>query len=123
MSDTEPNGNADRYKAPALDKGLDIIELLSETDESLSQAEIAKALGRTPNEIFRMLGRLVRSNYVVGTSTDSSELSLKLFGLAYRHPPMRRLVSLALPSMRRFARAAEQSCHLVVYDRGSGVGI
>jgi DNA-binding IclR family transcriptional regulator len=115
--------SADRYKAPALDKGLDIIELLAETDESLSQAEIAKALGRSPNEIFRMLGRLVRRNYVVRTSADRYELSLKLFGLAYRHPPMRRLVSLALPAMRRFARAAEQACHLVVYDRGSGVVI
>ena len=50
----------DRYRAPALDKGLDILELLSSTDESFSQAEIAKALSRTPNEIYRMLDRLVR---------------------------------------------------------------
>jgi DNA-binding IclR family transcriptional regulator len=111
------------YKAPALDKGLDIIELLSSTDEGLSQAEIAKALDRSPNEIYRMLDRLVRRNYVVRTSEDRYELSLKLFGLAHRHPPMRRLVSLALPAMRRFTRKAEQACHMVVYDRGSGVVI
>lgn len=116
------NDEADeRYKAPALDKGLDILELLSGIEEGLSLAEIAKALDRSPNEIYRMLGRLVRRNYVVRSNADRYELSLKLFGLAHRHPPMRRLVSLALAPMRRFAREAEQSCHMVVYDRGSGV--
>ncbi len=119
---TGANDDADdRYKAPALDKGLDILELLSDTEEGLSLAEIAKALDRSPNEIYRMLGRLVRRNYVVRTTSDRYEISLKLFGLAHRHPPMRRLVGLALAPMRRFAREAEQSCHMVVYDRGSGV--
>lgn len=111
----------ERYKAPALDKGLDILELLSATEEGLSLAEIAKALNRSPNEIYRMLGRLVRRDYVVRTSAERYELSLKLFGLAHRHPPMRRLVSLALSPMRRFTRDAEQACHLVVYHRGGGV--
>ncbi|HET7411708.1 MAG TPA: IclR family transcriptional regulator, partial [Pararhizobium sp.] len=31
--------NGDRYRAPALDKALDIIELLAAADEGLSQAE------------------------------------------------------------------------------------
>ncbi|WP_102959478.1 IclR family transcriptional regulator [Mangrovicella endophytica] len=110
---------AERYRAPALDKGLDILELLADCDEGLSQAEIAKALERTPNEIYRMLDRLVRRHYVIRDAGDRYQLSLKLFSLAYRHPPTRRLVSQALPPMRRFAREAEQSCHLVVYDRGS----
>ena len=34
--------NEDRYRAPALDKGLDILELLAGTDEALSQAEICQ---------------------------------------------------------------------------------
>ena len=41
--------DGERYRAPALDKGLDIIELLAGTEASLSQAEIAKALDRSPN--------------------------------------------------------------------------
>ena len=108
-----------RYRAPALDKGLDIIELLAGTDESLSQAEIAKALGRSPNEIYRMLDRLVRRNYVVVVNGGRYELTLKLFALAHQHPPMRRLVSQAVPVMRQFARTTEQACHLAVFDRGS----
>src|SRR5882757_615937 len=73
----------ERYRAPALDKGLDILELLASTEESLSQAEIAKALDRTPNEIYRMLDRLVRRHYVARTSGDRYELTLKLFALAH----------------------------------------
>jgi DNA-binding IclR family transcriptional regulator len=110
---------SERYRAPALDKGLDILELLSATEEGLSQAEIAKALERTPNEIYRMLDRLVRRGYVARTAGDRYELTLRLFTLAHRHPPMRRLVGQAMPQLRQFARAAEQACHLAVYDRGA----
>jgi DNA-binding IclR family transcriptional regulator len=38
--------------------------LLAGEEEGLSQAEIAKALGRTPNEHYRMLERLVRRGYL-----------------------------------------------------------
>jgi DNA-binding IclR family transcriptional regulator len=107
----------DRYRAPALDKGLDILELLAATEEGLSQAEIAKSLDRSPNEIYRMLDRLVRRGYVLRTNGDRYELTLKLFELAHARPPIQRLVSQALPVMRRFARAAEQACHLVIHDR------
>ena len=108
----------ERYRAPALDKGLDILELLSATDEGLSQAEIAKALARSPNEIYRMLDRLVRRGYVMRDLGDRYELSLKLFALGHQHAPLRRLVSQATPIMRRVAREAEQSFHLAVYERG-----
>jgi len=107
----------DRYRAPALDKGLDILELLAGEEEGLSQAEIAKALGRTPNEHYRMLERLVRRGYVARSASDRYELTLKLFGLAHFHRPIRRLVSLATPMMRALAARSMQSNHLAVFDR------
>ncbi|MGG1943464.1 IclR family transcriptional regulator [Trinickia sp. NRRL B-1857] len=111
---------ADRYRAPALDKGLDILELLSEQKDGLTRAEIMKALGRNASEIYRMLERLVARQYVVRSAGgDRYSLSLKLFALAHRHPPMNRFISAALPVMQSFADEAEQSCHLTVYDRGN----
>lgn len=115
--DIETIEEADRYRAPALDKGLDILELLAATDEPLSQAEIAKSLGRTPNEIYRMLDRLVRRDYVRRTPGDRYEITLKLFELAHRHSPTRRLVQQAMPVLRDFALRSEQACHLVIRDR------
>lgn len=108
---------ADRYRAPALDKGLDILELLAETEDGLSQAEISKALGRSPNEIYRMLDRLVRRDYVRRTPEDRYELTLKLFELAHLRPPLSRLVSQAMPVLRHFALKSEQAVHLVIQDR------
>ena len=107
----------DRYRAPALDKGLDILELLAATAEGLSQAEIAKALDRSPNEIYRMLDRLVRRDYVCRTSGDRYEITLKLFELAHKQPPLHRLISQAAPVLRGFTARGEQSVHLVVQER------
>jgi DNA-binding IclR family transcriptional regulator len=113
----------ERYRAPALDKGLDILELLAGVDGGLTQAEIAKRLGRSPNEFYRMLDRLVRRGYVTRIDGDRFSLSLKLFGLAQLHAPVRRLVSYATPLMRELAEASRQANQLVVFDRGSAVVI
>ncbi|TIU98423.1 MAG: IclR family transcriptional regulator [Mesorhizobium sp.] len=113
----------DRYRAPALDKGLDILELLAGVDGGLTQAEIAKNLDRSPNEFYRMLDRLVRRGYVTRSDGDRYSLTLKLFGLAQLHAPVRRLVSYATPLMRELAETSQQANQLVVFDRGSAVVI
>ncbi|MFP3616628.1 helix-turn-helix domain-containing protein, partial [Paraburkholderia sp. SIMBA_050] len=83
--------DADRYRAPALDKGLDILELLAEQKSGLTRAEITKLLGRNASEMYRMLERLVARQYVVRSAGgDRYSLSLKLYALAHRHPPMNR---------------------------------
>ncbi len=110
--------DSEKYRAPALDKGLDILELLASTDGGLTQVEIAKAIGKSPNEFYRMLDRLVRRGYVQRQDGDRFFLTLKLFGLAHFHAPLRRLVSFAAPVMRDFSNKARQACHLAVYDRG-----
>jgi DNA-binding IclR family transcriptional regulator len=118
--DERDGDEVERYRAPALDKGLDILELLAEQKEGLTRTEITKELGRNASEIYRMLERLVARQYVMRSpGGDRYTLSLKLFALAHRHPPMNRLIAEALPPMQRFADAAEQSCHLSVYDRGN----
>jgi DNA-binding IclR family transcriptional regulator len=109
-----------RYRAPALDKGLDILELLATQSQGLTRAEIVKEMDRSANEIYRMLERLVARQYVMrNLSGDRYALSLKLFALAHMHPPLSRLINQALPVMDEFARKAEQSCHMGVYDRGN----
>lgn len=61
-----PDGGAARpsYRAPALEKGLDILELMAGVPEGLGQAEIARRLGRSVGEIFRMLACLVERGYL-----------------------------------------------------------
>ncbi len=113
-----------KYNAPALDKGLDILELLASAPEGMTQAEIAKGLGRRPNEIYRMLDTLVRRHYVSNSATgDRYILSLKLLVLGNKHPPRRRLLDIAEPLMRLACKQSEQSCQLVMWEDGNLVAI
>jgi hypothetical protein len=50
-----PEDRPQKYTAPALEKGLDILERLSLSETGLSLSEIARDLGRSVSEIFRML--------------------------------------------------------------------
>lgn len=107
------------YRAPALDKGLDIIELLALQPRGMTRAEIVKTLGKSPSEIYRMLERLVARNYVSRSfEGDRYALTMKLFHLASAYPPLRRLVGHAQPLMDDFASKSMQSIHLVVADLG-----
>lgn len=104
------------YSAPALEKGLDIIELLARDDGGLTQNEIAQRLGRTVGEIFRMLEVLEARGYLRRSNRDGRyRLTLKLFELSHHHPPIRQLLHVALPEMRRLAETTGQSVHLSVH--------
>src|SRR5437868_1950916 len=108
-----------RYAAPALEKGLDILELLAHESESegLGLNEIARALERTSSEIFRMVNALARRGYLVQQG-DRYHLSLKLFELAHRHKPVKSMTAAALPLMRELVSRTLQSCHLTVFHAG-----
>jgi DNA-binding IclR family transcriptional regulator len=106
---------ADPYAAPALEKGLDILELLAAEPSGLTQTQIAERLGRSHTEIFRMLVCLQRRGYLTRTTPgDAFALSARLFELSHRHPPTRSLLELASPVLKEVADAIEQSCHLSI---------
>jgi len=106
------------YSAPALEKGLDILEILCESEGALTQKEIAKSLGRSVGEIYRMLSCLVDRNYVAQVDENSFTVTTKLFELAHINPPTHRLLFEAMPIMQRLAKELDQSCHLTVYSQG-----
>lgn len=107
-----------KYRAPALDKGLDILELLSEHAGGLTRSDIANATGRRPGEIYRMLERLVARRYVNRSQEgDRYSLTLKLFLLGNAHPPLRRLIAHTQPLLDTFARDTGQSIHLAALDQ------
>lgn len=117
---TKPAGPV--YSAPALDKGLDILETLCGSTVSLSQVEIAERLGRSVGEIYRMLACLVNRNYVASVG-ESYSITTKLFELAHSNPPTNRLLSEAAPIMQELSSEVEQACHLTVYNEGRQVVI
>jgi DNA-binding IclR family transcriptional regulator len=104
-----------RYQAPALEKGLDIVELLAGEPAPLTQQQIAQRLGRSASEIFRMLEVLERRAWIARSAEGGYATTLMLFELAHRQAPVHRLLTAALPEMRALARDTGQSNHLVVH--------
>jgi DNA-binding IclR family transcriptional regulator len=107
----------DNYSAPALDKGLDILELLCQSENGLTQQEIAARLGRNLGEIYRMLTSLVRRNYVANYGNVYT-ITPKMFQLSHFHPPTYRLLTEAMPIMEELSRDIAFPCDLRVYNNG-----
>lgn len=113
------NGEAVSYPVPAVDKALDIFELLGDASQGMSLTGIAAALGRTKPELFRVLVRLQERGYLVRDEAQFYRLSTKLFEIGSRHASTQFLIAHAMPHMERLARQLRESCHLniVVQNR------
>jgi DNA-binding IclR family transcriptional regulator len=119
---TPQEGEMLRYRVPALERGLDILEQLSMSETGVSRAGLAEAMGCSVSQIFRMLDCLQRRKYISLDPRDNLfALTPRLFELAHRHPPTRRLIGLALPVMRAAAIRAHQSLHLSIFDDGQAL--
>jgi DNA-binding IclR family transcriptional regulator len=102
-----------KYRAPALQKGLEILELLAASDNPLSLTDISGKLGRSVSELFRMLQVLEEHGYI-SRSGDGYQLTSRLMLLGMSKPPVRDLLSCALPAMRDLCNMTGQSAHLAI---------
>jgi DNA-binding IclR family transcriptional regulator len=106
-----------RPGAPALEKGLDLIEALAAESRGLNQKQIAERVGRSVGEIFRMLSVLEERGYVARDPlTAEYTLTLQLFRIAAQFPPTKRLQQAALPAMEKLTSQTKLSCHLAVLN-------
>jgi len=108
-----------RYRAPALDKGLDILELLAAAPQPLGVSAIVKALGRSTGELFRMIQVLEYRGFIEHPpGNDGYQLTNRLFHLSWDRPIVKTMVEVALPHMRKLAEELGQSCHIAVHSQG-----
>ena len=115
----EPNEDEDtgdlRYRAPALEKGLDIIELLAAAPRPMAPKQISEQLSRSVSELFRMVQVLENRGYVAMAENQSGyELTNKLFALGMSRGISKNLLDNAVPVMRSLTEDLLQACHIVV---------
>jgi len=112
------------YRAPALEKGLDILELLAQQEDPLNKKQISESLNRSVNEIFRMLTVLEERQYIEFDKESSNyRLTLKMFALSNQHPPIEKLLKNASSLMEKLCHQVNQSCHLCRYQNNELVVI
>ena len=115
----KPAASEDRpaYFAPALEKGLDVLELLSTLSAPVTPSQIAQMLGRSLQEVYRVVLALERRGYLVRPPGEEALiLSTHLFGLGTLYPPFRRVVDVAQPIMNALALESYQAIHMAVLD-------
>ncbi|HCS66423.1 MAG TPA: transcriptional regulator [Cellvibrio sp.] len=105
-----------KYRAPALEKGLDILELLARNSSPMTTSQMAVALGRSVSELFRMVLALEYRGFItqMPDGRDGYMLTNKLFTLGISQGTAKTLLEVALPVMKELTRELGQSCHLVV---------
>ncbi|OHZ00413.1 IclR family transcriptional regulator [Salinicola sp. MIT1003] len=117
-AEQEADRKTSKYVVPALDKALDVLELLASRSESISQSEIARELGKSTSEIFRTLNALEARRYIRRTHSGQYRLTLKLFELSHTHSPYEGLLQVAHPEMRRLSDEVGETCHLTTLRDG-----
>jgi len=106
---------AAKYRAPALEKGLDVLELLAAARTPLTLSQISTRLDRSVSELFRMVQVLETRGYVAAsTRSEGFELTNKLFSLGLSRGPNQNLLLNALPVMERLSDETRQACHLAI---------
>jgi len=112
------------YTAPALEKGIDIIELLAGEQNGLTISEIAFRLKRSLSEIFRVAVVMERRQWLQ-KDPESARYSVtyRMLELAHRGTPAQAMSLIAAPVMSQLSHDITQSCHLVVPAGGHGLVI
>jgi DNA-binding IclR family transcriptional regulator len=111
-----------QYTAPALEKGIQIVELLAEVPGGLTVSEIVAKLRRSMSEVFRIIVVMEAKGWLSKhPETYRYSVTYHLLEMALRATPAQSLAAVAAPIMEKLSTDTNQSCHLVVRSGGRGL--
>jgi DNA-binding IclR family transcriptional regulator len=111
---TRNSGRRD-YSAPALEKGMDIVELLAKAEGELTVSEISQRLRRPMSELFRVIVVMERRGWLQkDPDTSRYSVTYHVLRLAHLATPTKSLTLAAATVMNELSGRIDQSCHLVV---------
>ena len=103
------------YSAPALSKGLRILEHLSSSEKPLTTHEIASALGHTRNEIFRFIAVLEMEGYVAKSKAGGGYVvTSRLLELGLALPRVNDIFDIISPLAENLTYSGGAPCHLAL---------
>ncbi|MGS2722654.1 IclR family transcriptional regulator [Porticoccus sp. GXU_MW_L64] len=110
--------NIHKYTAPALEGGLEILEVLA-TGSGFSLTEIAKRVDKSRTSVFRILAVLRRVGYAeYSTKYRLYRLSHKMFKISHQDVSVDRVTSVSAPIMRTLSDRIGESCYLAFFSQG-----
>ena len=106
--------SAARYSIRAVERALDILDVLARSDAGTSLVDLAKAIGLPKSSVFRYLTTLERRGHVIRSSNDIFKLGA---GRSYMRPrDVARLCAVAGPRMQELCRRFDETINLGTLD-------
>lgn len=102
------------YIVPALQRGLQVLELFSEEQPKLSGKDITKALGSTTSQVYRTLHTLEQMQYLEKCDDKKYRLGKQVMHRAFCYLASSEIIDVAAAPMRRLRNATSATCHLAV---------
>ncbi|WP_026480475.1 IclR family transcriptional regulator [Ahrensia sp. 13_GOM-1096m] len=107
-----------QYSAPALSKGLRVLEYLSDCGGPSTTQEIAKELNVTRNEIFRVIAVLEMEGYLLKAGTPQGYvISGRLLELGLKEPQINDIFEVVSPLADNLTKTTGVPCQLVFASR------
>jgi IclR helix-turn-helix domain len=103
----------------AIEKALEVCEVLSRSPRGLSLADVARAVGRPPSTVHRLLAVLKRRDYVrQDEETQRYSLTLKMLDLSFRVLGRSELRLHAYPVLREYVLRTAQRGFIAIPSHG-----
>ncbi len=110
MSDNSP------YLVPALQRGLQILELFSQSRRVLTLNDFADALGVSTSSIYRTVVTLTEMQYLKKLERTSYELGARVVSNGFCYLASREIVQIAAPHLLDLRDTTSSACHLAIRD-------
>src|SRR6476620_4982267 len=108
---TPPRAARQDYSAPALEKGIQIFELLAGEQSGLTISEIAYRLRRSISELFRIVMVLERTQWLQKDPESARyTVTYRVLELAHRGTPAQAMSLVAAPVMSQLSHDINTSC-------------
>lgn len=106
-----------KYSAPAVERVLEILEIMVQQNRSFTATEMAGILGVSVNSVFRIYIELERKNYVLKDPSDSSyELTPKIYYMGTALKERISIVTAARTYMKRLFRTVKATVVLTTMN-------
>lgn len=102
------------YIVPALQRGLQILELFTAENGKLSVKEITEALGSTTSQIYRTLHTLENMQYLEKCDDKKYRLGPQVMHRAFSYLASNEITEVAAAPMRRLRDNTSATAHLAV---------
>lgn len=104
-------------------KALQVLEALAQSERPRGVSDLARELGLSKSNVYRLLETLRASRYVSRADGGSFELSLKMWHLGSRVTARLDIRTIAVPYLRELRDATQETARLTVLSDDQGICI